>query len=100
MKVSWSEAAKRDLRRIAAYSVDRWGERVAEGYVERLLDRVQEISVEPETQAVFRQSYRKVVIGSHYLIYVYQPELPRVLIVRILHQSMAVGRHLPDPGEA
>ena len=100
MKVAWSEAAKRDLRRIAAYSIDRWGERVAEDYVARVLDRVQDISIEPEARAVFRKTYRKAVIGSHYLIYTYQPENARVLVIRILHQSMDLGRHLLDPDEA
>ena len=39
-----------------------------------------------------RQGYRKVAVGSHVLFFRMQSGV--VEIIRILHQSMDVGRHL------
>ena len=90
-----SPAAEADIDAIWDYSEERWGRPQANRYV-RDLDatctgiakgRVSSLSAED-----IRSGYRKAVCGSH-MIYFRQDE-DGIEIVRILHQSMDVGRHL------
>jgi toxin ParE1/3/4 len=90
-----SPAAEADVDEIWDYSEERWGRPQANRYV-RDLDatctglaegRVSSISAED-----IRPGYRKAACGSHMIYFRYVGE--EVEVVRILHQSMDVGRHL------
>ena len=90
-----SPAAEADVDEIWDYSKERWGPSQADRYVRDLEatcagiaeDRVSSLSAED-----IRPGYRKAVCGSH-MIYFRQGG-DHIEVVRILHQSMDVGRHL------
>lgn len=90
-----SPLAEADFDKIWDYSEERWGRPQAVRYV-RDLDatctgiaegRVSSLSVED-----IRSGYRKTACGSH-MIY-FRLDGHDIEVVRILHQSMDVGRHL------
>ena len=90
-----SPLAEADIGEIWDYSEERWGRPQANRYV-RDLDatctgiaegRVSSLSVED-----IRPGYRKTAFGSH-MIY-FRLDGDDIEVVRILHQSMDVGRHL------
>ena len=90
-----SPLAEADIDEIWDYSEERWGRLQADRYV-RDLDatyagiaegRVPSLSAED-----IRSGYRKAACGSHVIYFRSVGE--DVEVVRILHQSMDVGRHL------
>lgn len=93
LKVELSQEADRDLVNILAYGADAFGWDSAEAYVagfERslgLLARHPEIGVLHDE---FRPPIRSLPHGSHRLFY--DVERGRVIILRVLHKSVDVGR--------
>ena len=90
-----SPAAEADVDEIWDYSEERWGRPQADRYVRDLASTcagiaeglVSSLSVED-----IRPGYRKAACGSH-MIY-FREDDGDIEVVRILHQSMDVGRHL------
>lgn len=93
MKVELSQEADRDLVDILVYGADAFGWDSAEAYVRgfdrslALLARHPEIGVLHEE---FRPPIRSLPHGSHRLFY--DLELERIVIRRVLHKSVDVGR--------
>ena len=90
-----SPAAEADVDVVWDYSEKRWGRPQADRYV-RDIDAtctgLADGQVSSLTAEDIRSGYRKTACGSH-MIYLRQ-DGGDIEIVRILHQSMDIGRHL------
>ena len=90
-----SPAAQADLEDIWDYTVRRWGETQAEDYtrnIQAACEALSEGTMISRSAEEIRAGYRKVTVGSHVMFFRMQSDV--VEIIRILHQSMDVERHL------
>lgn len=90
-----SPAAQADLESIWDYIVGRWGDTQAEEYTRNIREACEALSkgkMISRSAEDIRQGYRKVAVGSHVMFFRIQSD--SVEIIRILHQSMDVARHL------
>lgn len=90
-----SPAAQADLESIWDYTVTRWGESQAEAYtrnIQAACEALSEGTIVSRSAEEVRSGYRKMTVGSHVMYFRMKSEA--VEIIRILHQSMDVGRHL------
>lgn len=95
MRFIVSPRARADIEDIWSYTVGQWGERQAEIYLRLLQAAADAVASDPEigqTCDDVRPGYRKYRVGSHVMFYRINPNA--VVVVRILHQRMDVGRHL------
>lgn len=90
-----SPAAQADLETIWDYTVKHWGEAQAERYTRDIQAACEALSngtLISRSADEIRKGYHKVAVGSHVIFY--RQRSDAVEIVRILHQSMDVGRHI------
>ncbi len=90
-----SPAAQADLENIWDYTVTHWGEVQAEDYTRDIQAACEALSngmLVSRSADDIRAGYRKVAVGSHVMFFRMQSDM--VEIIRILHQSMDVGRHI------
>lgn len=90
-----SPAAQADLENIWDYTVERWGEAQAEDYtrnIQAACEALSEGTMISRSAEEVRAGYRKVAVGSHVMFFRMGSGV--VEIIRILHQSMDVERHL------
>ncbi len=89
-----SEKAKADLRGIWNFTDDRWGEQQADTYYREIIKTIELLAMGDRQgrKADVRDGYLKYPIGRH-LVY-FTRENDRIKVVRVLHQSMDVDRHL------
>ena len=100
MKLSWSEQAKQDLRDIRDYSVLRWGDRVARDYIEKIVACAKAGTGDPARFRPYYGAYRYARAGAHYVMVHMDETGDKLTVVRVLHESMDITRHLPDPRDA
>jgi toxin ParE1/3/4 len=84
-----------DLDSIWNYTVETWGEDQAERYLQMLNTSFNTIAKDPERGRPcdeIREDYLKIRAGRHTIFF--RNELFGIDIIRILHQSMDVDRHL------
>jgi toxin ParE1/3/4 len=95
----FSKQARLDLIEIADYTLDRWGLKQAERYLDGLDDCFKRLVQTPQMGRSFdqiRAGYRRIEHGKHVIIY--RPDAEGILICRILHHSMLPERQLfEDP---
>jgi toxin ParE1/3/4 len=90
-----SERAAQDLEDIYVHTFRQFGDAQAETYIQALTDRFALLAARPQIGRRIdhiRTGYRRFEVGSH--IVFYAPDETGILIVRILHQSMDVERHM------
>ena len=90
-----SPAARADIEGIWDYTVRHWGEAQAERYTRGIRDVCEALgdgTLSGRSAEDIRAGYRKVAVGSHVMFY--RVRADAVEIVRILHQSMDVGRYI------
>ena len=90
-----SPAAQTDLEAIWDYTVRQWGESQDEVYAREIQAACEALSngtLVSRSADDIRAGYRRVGVGSHVLFFRMRKGV--VEIIRILHQSMDVGRHL------
>ena len=90
-----SPAARDDIDEIWNYPVLHWGEAQAERYTRHIRDACEALgdgTLSGRSAEDIRAGYRKVAVGSHVMFY--RVRADAVEIVRILHRSMDVGRHI------
>lgn len=95
LKLKLSALAKDDLRDIAQYTFTRYGERQVDIYLQALYDGMELLAENPEIghrRDDIPKGYKSLVIEKHILIFTVQGE--SVIIIRILHQSRNMQRHL------
>ena len=92
---SLTPAARADLESIWDYTATHWGEEQAEDYTRNIQAACEALSkgkMVSRSADDIRQGYRKVAVGSHVMFF--RMQSGGVEIIRILHQSMDVERHL------
>ena len=90
-----SPAAQADLESIWDYTVRHWGEAQAERYtrgIQAACEALGNGTLVSRSADDIRAGYRKATVGSHVMFFRVQGDV--VEIIRILHQSMDVERHL------
>jgi len=90
-----SPAARADIEEIWDYTVRHWGEAQAERYTRHIRDVCAALgdgTLSGRSAEDIRAGYRKVAVGSHVMFY--RAGASGVEIIRILHRSMDVGRHI------
>lgn len=90
-----SPAAQADLDVIWDYSFRHWGVTQAETYIrdiQRACEALARGTLVSRSVEDIRAGYRKAAVGSHVMYFQVQDDV--VEIIRILHQSMDVNRHL------
>lgn len=103
-KIVLSRLAENDFANIAAWTAENHGQKQAEIYVDALLDTIDELSSGEPIQSKARDEIaiglrtfhmrKRGRRGRHLLVYKAADDI--LTIVRILHHSMEVSRHLPD----
>ena len=90
-----SRLARLDLIEIADYTLDRWGLRQAERYLDGLEDCFERLVQTPQMGRAcdqIRPGYRRIEQGKHVVIY--REDRDCVFICRILHERMLPKEHL------
>lgn len=89
-----SPKAEADLADIWTYTAREWSAEQAEHYTNDIINMFEEISLGRKTGTTVdvREGYRKVFVGRHTIYFMVQGEF--IAIIRVLHQSMDVERHL------
>ena len=89
-----SPRAEADLEEIWLYTYRNWSIEQADGYHAAIVDTFDGLATGRKTGRVvdIRDGYFKYAVGSHLVFYrLTEREL---IVVRVLHQRMDVGRHL------
>lgn len=101
-KPQLARLAQRDYANIAEWTEENFGVRQADVYAELIDNALDRLAADPfalpsrNRDTDLGNGYRTIRIakqGRHILVY--RIEAERVLIVRILHDSMELSRHLP-----
>ena len=90
-----SPAARADIEEIWDYTVRHWSKAQAERYTRDSRDACEALgdgTLPGRSAEYIRAGYRKAAVGSHALFYRVRADV--VEVVRILHRSMDVGRHI------
>jgi toxin ParE1/3/4 len=98
LRLEITPAAKADLREIERYTAEKWGEKQASIYLEKVAiagDRlVQNPTLLGRPRFEIRQGYYSYHFEKHLFIFRITDE--SIQIVRVLHQSMDLPRHLTE----
>ena len=95
--------AQRDYTNIAEWTAEKFGPRQSDAYAALIDKTLDHLAADPfaspsrNRDADLGEGYRTIHLpqkGRHILVY--RIEAERVLIVRILHDSMDLARHLPS----
>lgn len=89
-----SPMAEADLEQIWVYTAEEWSVAQAETYTNDIIDVFEDIASGKKIgrPASVREGYLKTLIGRHAIYYQIRSEV--ITIIRILHQSMDVERHM------
>lgn|SRR5690349_2851905 len=87
-------AAEQDIEGIWLYTAKQWSPVKANAYIRDFLSAFSDLAAgERSGTPVFGdQSYHRLIVGSHLILY--RLSASRIDIIRILHQSMDLPRHL------
>ncbi len=95
MRLVWSNLAIAELRALRRTSVARWGDAVAEHYLEDVAAAAKQIGADPDRARPLKGALRIFRVRSHYLILQIDTLANRVTVARVLHVAMDIERHLP-----
>jgi len=90
-----SSQAEQDLTDIWIYTAEEWNLAQADMYVEELVNGIERLSTHPElgySREDIRTGYRSLNVSQHIVFYTVTEE--EVVIVRVLHKSVDVQKHL------
>lgn len=89
-----SPMAEEDLEHIWTYTAREWSVEQAETYTNEIINMFEDIAAgrQDGRPALVRAGYLKTLIGRHAIYF--QDRGDVIAIIRILHQSMDVERHL------
>lgn len=93
-EVTFSPAAISDLNGIWDYTAEEWGPDQADQYTDDIQDTCRSLAQgEKRGRTVdVRDGYLKYAVGRHFVLF--RMSGAEIVVVRILHQSMDVSRHL------
>jgi toxin ParE1/3/4 len=89
-------AARKDLIDIGHFTTEKWGKRQRDKYLKQLDDAFKLLARQPEIGRdadEIKPAYKKFSQGSHIIFYRTGTE-SKIVVIRILHNSMDVERHL------
>lgn len=95
MNYEVSRLASLDLRRIWQYTLEMWSLQQADEYIQMLLHHFEQIGDNPllgKDCAYLIPNYRVLKAGSHMIYYQIKRTGEKVIIIRVLHQSMDLQR--------
>jgi toxin ParE1/3/4 len=96
-KLRFSLAAEEDVKEILTYTLETWGERQFEQYLDILNQAFDEISKDTlSPNSRYRDELVKGVItlrDGHHIIF-FRMKSDEVEVIRVLHERMDFGRHL------
>lgn len=91
-----SAAARQDMIDIGRFTTKKWGKRQRDRYLKKLDDAFRLIARQPDIgrdAEDIKPGYKKFSQGSHIILYRTGTE-SKIVVIRILHNSMDVDRHL------
>lgn len=91
----YSQTAKSDLVDIWVETDRHWGEAQADRYLDDIERALRGLIANPQMMSDCSDllyGARKLITGQHLLFY--EVDLDRICLIRVLHQSMDVQRHL------
>jgi toxin ParE1/3/4 len=88
-----SPRAEADLEEIWLYTFKNWSLEQADGYHNAIVDAFEELAAGRKTgrPVDIREGYFKYPVGAHLVFYRFTRS--GLVVVRVLHQRMDVGRH-------
>lgn len=89
-------AARKDLIDIGRFTTEKWGKRQRNKYLKQLDDAFELLARQPEIGRDaddIKPGYKKFSQGSHIIFYRAGTE-SKIVVIRILHNSMDVDQHL------
>ena len=94
MKVELSDPAQLDLEAIFQYTLETWGQRQAETYVDQIYLALLDIEADraPSRPMAEKPDFLRHKVGSHYLFYSQKEDI--WVVSRILHERMDLLAHL------
>jgi toxin ParE1/3/4 len=89
-----SPRAEADLEEIWLYTFKNWSLEQADIYLNAFVDAFEELAAGQRTgrPVDIREGYFKHPVGAHFVFYRFTES--GLVVIRVLHQSMDVGRHL------
>jgi toxin ParE1/3/4 len=94
-----SVAADADLRKIAEYTLQYWGQPQRDAYISELFEAFSRLAKTPQiatTADNIREGYRKFPQGSH-VIFFRNSDSHSIEIIRLLHKRMDADTDLSSP---
>jgi toxin ParE1/3/4 len=94
-----SAAADTDMRKIAAHSLQHWGQPQRDSYISELFGAFGRLAASPQIATgidSIREGYRQFPQGSH-VIFFRESASHGIEIIRVLHKRMDAGTHLNSP---
>ena len=91
-----SKQAEHDLTAIWDYTLEHWGETQADDYLQAIQSAIRLLVNNPEmgsSRENLQTGCRSYCQGKHVIFY--RPYSYGVRVIRVLHQSMEIERHLP-----
>jgi toxin ParE1/3/4 len=99
LRLIFTDEAKRDLLEIRQYTQQKWGALQAKSYLGELRDTFRRLQEQPligsDRSAELGSGLLGFPYGSHVIYYRVQSK--NLLVLAILHQSMAPSLHLSTP---
>ena len=94
MTLTFSPAAAADIGAIWDYTADTWGMDQADRYVDDIRAACTALASGERVgrKVDVRDGYLKYPVGRHLIFY--RQNRPGIVVIRVLHQSMDVERHL------
>jgi len=96
MKIDFTDAAIADLRSIRKYTLDHWGPKQEQAYLESLWAKFEDLTSNPERCRSRDDLFPGCQIasqGKHVILFRVHNGL--LQIVRVLHSAMDYPRHVP-----
>jgi toxin ParE1/3/4 len=93
-----SPLARADLDKIWEHTAKRWDDDQAEAYLRLIQTVFEAVAANPKLGRQYdevRAGYRRHRAGSHLILY--RETSDGIDIVRVLHERMDIGSHLPEP---
>ena len=87
------------MRKIAAHTLQYWGEPQRDAYVSELFEAFARLAETPQIATrleAIREGYRKFPQGSH-VIFFRESEIHGIEVIRVLHKRMDIEAHLSSP---
>jgi len=97
MKLDFTEAAIEDIRSIRAYTLETWGERQEQIYLDQLWMRFGEILADPAPYRFRHELFPDCQLateGKHVILFRIRKDV--LQIVRVLHSAMDFKRHVGE----